>query len=421
MHFGRLQCLMLTAVLAGALGTSAHAGPLAVIANFTDPGTDQRPSVGWPPGSVAIVDTATDKEVGPRLTVGANPLAVAITPDGKTAVVACSQDSELDFVDLTASPPKVTDKIKVEDGQGDTFYPAGLAMDPQGAFVAVTSNTGGGSDKSTQIRYLKIVNMSDHSVNTVDLQSDLLLDENGKPFSGAAEAAAISPKGGILIVSPSTQNGEIFSLPYASGEINFPDTSENQMVGVSGHTGFNIALTPDGSVGILPLWNGQVDAVSIDDTGKLVITSDAAGGNLGIGPVVNAGGKGTHSVAISPDGKLAYVRNLLPPENITVFQIGAGPSLTPTGLTLNAGGFPQLLILAIPALASGNAGAFVGSTMVAVTPDGKKVYSANPYAGGSGLLDLGQGNVEVFQATSPAPIATLQTGSNPIAVAIQPK
>src|SRR5437868_5930813 len=285
MHFGRLQCLMLTAVLAGALGTSAHAGPLAVIANFTDPGTDQRPSGGWPPGSVAIVDTATDKEVGPRITVGANPLAVAITPDGKTA----------------------------------------------------------------------------------------------------AEAAAISPKGGILIVSPSTTNGEIFSLPYAAGEINFPDTSENQMVGVSGHTGYNIALTPDGSVGIIPLWNGQVDAVSIDDTGKLVITSDAAGGNLGIGPLVNARGKGTHSVAISPDGKLAYVRNLLPPENITVFQIGAGPSLTPTGLTLNAGGFPQLLILAIPALASGNAGAFVGSTMVAVTPDGKKVYSANPYAGGSGL------------------------------------
>src|SRR5437764_4069273 len=142
MHFGRLQCLMLTAVLAGALGTSAHAGPLAVIANFTDPGTDQRPSGGWPPGSVAIVDTATDKEVGPRLTVGANPLAVAITPDGKTAVVACSQDSEIDFIDLTATPPKVTDKIKVGDGQGDTFYPAGLAMDPKGQFVAVTSNKG---------------------------------------------------------------------------------------------------------------------------------------------------------------------------------------------------------------------------------------------------------------------------------------
>src|SRR5947209_15213656 len=165
MHFGRLQCFALTAALVAALGTSAQAGPLAVIANFTDPGTDQRPSGGWPPGSVAIIDTATDKQVGPNLSVGANPLAVAITPDGKTAVVACSQDSELDFIDLSANPPKVTDKLKLGDGQGDTFYPAGLAMDPKGGFVAVTSNTGGGTDKSTQIRYIKIVSLSDHTVN----------------------------------------------------------------------------------------------------------------------------------------------------------------------------------------------------------------------------------------------------------------
>ena len=145
MRYGRLHYFMLAGLLVGALGAGgAHAGPLAVIANYTDPGTATRPPTGWPPGSVAIIDTATDKEVGPRLTVGANPGAVAITPDGTTAVIACTQDSEIDFIDLTAAPPKVTDKIKVGDGQGDTFYPAGLAMDPKGQFVAVTSNTGGG-------------------------------------------------------------------------------------------------------------------------------------------------------------------------------------------------------------------------------------------------------------------------------------
>ena len=36
-------------------------------------------------------------------------------------------------------------------------------------------------------------------------------------------------------------------------------------------------------------------------------------------------------------------------------------------------------------------------------------------------LDLGDGNVEVFQSNNPAPITTLQTGKNPIAIAIQPK
>lgn len=420
MRYGRWQYFMLASLLAGVLGAGAvQAGPLAVITNFTDPGTATRPPQGWPPGSVAIIDTTTDQEVGPRLTVGANPGAVAITPDGKTAVVAATQDSELDFIDLTAKPPKITDKVKVGDGQGDTFYPAGLAMDPKGEFVVVTSNTGGGSDSSTQIRYIKIVSLSDHSVNTVDLQSDQLLDENGKPFAGTAEVAAVSPKGGLVIVSPSTQSGEIYSLPYADGEINFPDSEDSQMVGVSGHTGYNIALTPDGSVGIIPLWLGQVEVISLDDSGKLVVNTDPSSGKLSIGPLVNAGGKGTHSVAITADGKLAYVRNLLPPENITVFQIGPGPSLTPTGQTLNASGFPQLLIAAIPALAAGNTGAFVGSQMVAVTPDGKKIYSANPYGGGTGLLDLGQGDVEVFDANNATPIATLQTGPNPIAIAIQ--
>ena len=105
MRYGRLHYFMLAGLLVGALGAGgAHAGPLAVIANYTDPGTATRPPTGWPPGSVAIIDTATDKEVGPRLTVGANPGAVAITPDGTTAVIACTQDSEIDFIDLTAAP-----------------------------------------------------------------------------------------------------------------------------------------------------------------------------------------------------------------------------------------------------------------------------------------------------------------------------
>src|SRR2546421_322596 len=116
MRFGRLQCLMLAVGLVGALGgTVAHAGPLAVVANFTDPSLQGVFQPPWPGGTVSLIDTATDKLVG-TVNVGANPQAVAITPDGKTAVVACSQDSELDFIDLTKTPPVSLGKLKVGYG-----------------------------------------------------------------------------------------------------------------------------------------------------------------------------------------------------------------------------------------------------------------------------------------------------------------
>ena len=63
--------------------------------------------------------------------------------------------------------------------------------------IAVTSLSGsqplgGQLQHFTNTRYLKIVNMTDRSVNSVDLQNNQLLDENGKPFAGAAEADEIS-------------------------------------------------------------------------------------------------------------------------------------------------------------------------------------------------------------------------------------
>src|SRR5207245_1223308 len=143
MRFARLQCLMLAVALVGALGAAAaSAGPLAVIANFTDPSLMGISRPPWPAGTVSVIDTATDDLVGSPLKGGANPQAVAITPDGKTAVVACSQDSELDFIDLSSSTPSVLGKLKVGAGSGDTFYPAGLAMSPDGQYVAVTSLAG---------------------------------------------------------------------------------------------------------------------------------------------------------------------------------------------------------------------------------------------------------------------------------------
>jgi DNA-binding beta-propeller fold protein YncE len=405
MGFGRWPYLILAVALLGSLGQAvAQAGPLAVVANFTDPGLSAT-GPPWPPGTVSIIDTATDKQVGAPLQVGANPMAVAITPDGKTAVVACTQSSELYFIDLSANPPAITGKLSVGTGTGDTFYPAGLAMSPDGQFVAVTSSVGG-QQRSTQIQNILVVNVKEHTlVQTLGLQ------EAGV----SAEAAAINAKGSIVIVGPSSKPPVIFALSYVDGSISLPEAEDpNTQLGTfQNATGFNVTLSPDGSYALIPLGGSKLDMFRIDDAGKLTVGKE----------LIDSGGDGAHSVAITADGKTAYVRNLLPPRsNIAVFQIDPGPELKDTGQRLNCPGIPQ----AVTDLSDYQAGAlgFVGSQMVAVTPDSQKIYAPNPFGGPPEPRFLGlygAGNLLVFQAGNPTPVKTLTVGQNPIAVAIQSK
>jgi len=415
MRFGRLQCLTLAIALWATVGMKgAQAGPLAVVADFTDPSLLNVFAAPWPAGTVSVIDTATDLLVT-TLKVGVNPTAVAITPDGKTAVVACSQSSELYFVDLAGTTPSVLGKLSVGSGSGDTFYPAGLTISPDGEFVAVTSMVGSATQKSTQIKNILLVKISDRSlVQTLDVS------DSSAPLT--AEAAAFTPHNSLVVVGPSASPPVVFGLGYESGEIQAPEidegTQKNAFGGLQNSTGFNVTIAPDGSYAIVPLGRGadgtsDMVVLHIDGTGK--ITDEQA-------TPQTTGGDGPHSVAISPDGKFAYVRNLLPPQaNIAVFAITAGPTLTDTGLRLSCEGIPQG-ILDLEGFEPGALG-YVGSQMLAITPDGKKIYAANPFGGraASFLIPYGVGNVLVFDPTKAAPTKTLAFGRNPIAVAIQPK
>jgi YVTN family beta-propeller protein len=441
MRFARLQCLVTATALAGALvATTAHAGPLAVVANFTDPSLQGVFQPPWPGGTVSVVDTATDKLVG-TIKVGANPQAVAITPDGNTAVVACSQDSELDFIDLSKTSPVLLGTLKVGNGSGDTFYPAGLAISPDGQYVAVTSLVGSAGVPDLgipavkgQIDQILLVKISDRTLaQTLSLTPEA--DPNNHQQQVAAEAAAFTPHGSLLAASPSavltdlpdTDPGHrspiIYALGYQDGQL-LPleideETNKGTMGFFAGPTGYNVTMAPDGSFAIVPGGKDPLKAQSglyvlhIDGQGK--VTDDKV-------EPIKSGGDGPHSVAISADGKFAYVRNLLPPSNnIAVFQIQAGPTLTDTGVRLNCEGIPQT-VLEYQGYQPGALG-FIGSQMIAVTPDGTKIYAANPFGGkAAGLLGLyGSGNVLVFDPTKTAPIKTLTLGTNPLAIAIQPK
>jgi len=440
MRYGRLQCFLLATTMAVALGvTRADAGPLAVVANFTDPSLQGVFQPPWPAGTVSVIDTATDKLVG-TVKVGANPQAVAITPDGKTAVVASSQDSELDFIDLSTATPSLLGKLKVGNGTGDTFYPSGLSISPDGQYVAVTSLVGSAGVPELgipavkgQIDQILLVKISDRTVaQTLSLTSEA--DPNGHQQQIAAEAAAFTPNGSLVVVSPSAALADvpdtdpnrrspiIYAIGYQGGQL-LPvevdeDTQKSTMGFLAGPTGYGVALAPDGSFAIVPGGKDPAKAQS----GLFVLHIDAQGRVTDdkVEPL-DSGGDGPHSVAISADGKFAYVRNLLPPNNnIAVFGIGAGPTLTLV-TTLTCEGIPQT-VLEYQGYQPGALG-FIGSQMIAVTPDGKKVYATNPFGGKpAGLLGLyGAGNVLVFDPSKKAPTATLTFGTNPLAIAIQPK
>src|SRR5262249_50361123 len=159
------------------------------------------------------------------------------------AIVACSQSSDLYFIDLTAKPPALIGKpLSVGTGTGDTFYPAGIGVSPDGQYAVVTS-TVGGNQRSTQIRYMLFVSIADQSLaDKIDLQPE------GSDFT--EEAAAISPKGpSVIVVSPSSQPPKIFALPYnTSGSVTIPDSPDNQSGNglFAGPTGYNVGLSKDG-------------------------------------------------------------------------------------------------------------------------------------------------------------------------------
>jgi DNA-binding beta-propeller fold protein YncE len=129
------------------------------------------------------------------MTTGLNPLNIQITPDGKLAIVnniGGGQDGNVDTVgviDLTVTPPRVIDQVVVGDG------PEGLAMSPVGGYAAsLILNGSGGTPKTAFYRH-------EHSLVVllkIDGKSVRKITET--PVGGLAEGIAFSPDGRYLYI-----------------------------------------------------------------------------------------------------------------------------------------------------------------------------------------------------------------------------
>lgn len=151
---------------------------------------------------VALLDIdgtkVTPAQVGDKnylMTTGLRPLNVQVTPDGRLGLVSNmngGQDGQIDTVaviDLTQNPPRVIDQVATGDG------PEGLAVSPAGGYAAsLILNGTGGTPKTAFYRHdrsyvalLKIVGKSVRKVGEAGV-------------GNLAEGLAFSPDGRFLYV-----------------------------------------------------------------------------------------------------------------------------------------------------------------------------------------------------------------------------
>jgi YVTN family beta-propeller protein len=253
--------------------------------------------------SVVPIDLATNAP-GAAIPVGANPFAIAITPDGSTAYVLANNNT-VTPIDLATNTP-------------ETPIPVGSVGNNESSAIAITP------DGSTAYVTNGAVNNGSSSVTPIDLATNT--PEPAIPFGGYPSAIAITPDGRTAYVagSPISGNGSGTVTPIDLAT----NTSGTPMpVGSAPRA---IAITPDGST-------AYVTDVEDDTVTPIDLATNTPETAISVG--------GPVAIAITPDGSTAYVANyygtVVPIELATntpgtPITVGGNPdaiAITPDGLS----------------------------------------------------------------------------------------
>jgi DNA-binding beta-propeller fold protein YncE len=152
------------------------------------------------------IDNGTVTDSGYAMTTGISPYNVQITPDGKLGLVnnqgfgaSDGQADTVSVIDMEATPPRVVHQVSIGDG------PEGLAVSPAGGYAASMFLNGSGAPKTAFYH---------HDYSVVELMKidnkrvEKVAEAN---INGGAEGIAFSPDGRFLYVG-SYNDGTIVIL-----------------------------------------------------------------------------------------------------------------------------------------------------------------------------------------------------------------
>jgi YVTN family beta-propeller protein/VCBS repeat-containing protein len=309
--------------------------------------------------SVTVVDTTTNTVTG-TIAVGPSPLSLAIRPDGSRVYVTNSEDNTVSVINTTTKTVVTNIQVPVQP----TWNPeagdlpnvvADIVVSPTGdrAYVTATDGT------------ISVINTTTNGVmstNAVGYYSDLKISADGRHLYGTYYGYYGTPGVAVLDIAPGgavTYNGTAGVGPVWNLDAMQSEFTNNT---------YNVALSPDGrrmyvTYGVTTVARGTGGHTSgsfiTDSRGQtwMVTGGYSAVSVLDIDPITGRGTEvarvtvsaGTQDIAVSPDGRTAYVTSwdgksvtMIDTATNTVtggYTTDVTPAVTPRSLTFYGEGY----------------------------------------------------------------------------------
>lgn len=222
-------------------------------------------------GSASLDKVSPTQGVVGQIFVGADPYAVAVTPNGSTAWVVDKTGDEVWPVNLANSA--VGTPVSVGSS------PEAIAINPAGT-LALVANTGNGSSSGT----VSVIQLSSGGGGSV--QQTIAV---GNSFS-LPSAIAITPDGSTAYVADFGA-GQVVPINLSNDQVGTPISVGNG----SASDPMALAITPNGKT-LYVVLNGNQSVVPV------TIATNTPGTAISVGSAPDA-------IAINPTGTLAYVAN----------------------------------------------------------------------------------------------------------------
>lgn len=269
-------------------------------------------------GKLSIVDTATGTNVG-EIVIGRDPRSVAIHPDGSTLFVGNWETRSLSVIDVRARMERANIPL--------SSMVQAVAVKPDGSRVYVTNGNA-----------VTVVNTQSNSVSATI------------PVDGSPRGIIVSRSGQFAYTSNSAAGTfSILDLATNTNAATIMLSSTGQPFGLVEHPGSGLVYVAG---------YGTNRLYVVDPQRKILITSIVVGNR-------------PNAVALSPDGKFAYVSNG-----------GVGAVSMPSSISI----IDTVTNTVVSNVAMNPANLYLSG--IAVHPDGSKVYVTSKNTGEILILDV---------------------------------